>query len=55
MLASLVAMNYHFVGDVVAGTAVGAGIGMCAVGLRPYVLGEAGRWGGSLDGPVSAS
>ena len=35
LLFSLVAMNYHFVGDVVAGGVLGAIVGVYAVRLRP--------------------
>jgi len=33
MLVALVAMNYHFVGDVIAGSVLGGIVGACAVAL----------------------
>jgi membrane-associated phospholipid phosphatase len=46
MLLSLVAMNYHFVSDVVAGSALGCIVGMYAARLAD--LADDGQWRNSL-------
>lgn len=44
MLASLVAMNYHFVGDVVAGSTLGGIVGAYAVALARLSAPGSDRW-----------